>query len=105
MEKEEFKKRYPHLAEEIEKGVGKADIVLAFENPKAKRKWAGYEPTVVDFIRRCNKKEEALEIIEYMRGRKEILPDEAERLIKQLEEKGLRSFGDRKTPGYYEREG
>ncbi len=105
MEKKDFKKRYPKLAEEIELGVGKSDLQFEVKPPKPKRKWAGYDPGVIDFIRRCTNEVQALEIIEYMKNREEITLEEVEMLCKQLEEEGLHSFGKRKTPGYYEREG
>ena len=105
MEKKEFKKKYPKLVEEIEQGVGKSELNFEVEKPKPKRKFAGYDPNVIDFIRRCTNETQALEIIEYMRNREEISLEEAESLCKQLDEEGLSSFGKRKTPGYYEREG
>ena len=105
MERDEFKKRFPTLAKEVEEGKGKADLEFEVEPPKPRRRFAGYDPGVIDFIRRCSGEEEALEIIEYFRGREEINVDEAERLCRQLEEEGLRSFGSKKAPGYYEREG
>lgn len=105
MERDEFKKRFPTLAKEVAEGNGKADLEFDVEPPKPRRRFAGYDPDVIDFIRRCSGEEEALEIIEYFRGREEITVDEAERLCRQLEEEGLRSFGSKKEPGYYEREG
>ena len=105
MEKKEFKKKYPKLAEEMEQGVGRSELNFEVEKPKPKRKFAGYDPDVIDFIRRCTNETQALEIIEYMKTREEITLDEAERLCRQLEEEGLKSFGKKKTPGYYEREG
>lgn len=105
MKRDEFKKRFPVLAKEMEEGRGKADLEFEVEPPKPQRKFAGYDPDVIDFIRRCNDEEEALEIIEYLRGREEITVEEADRLRRQLEEEGLRSFGPKKEPGYYEREG
>ncbi len=105
MERDEFKKRFPALAKEMEEGKGRADLKFEVEPPKPKRKFAGYDPAVVDFIRRCSGEEEALEIIEYLKGREEITVEEADRLCRQLEEEGLRSFGPKKEPGYYEREG
>lgn len=105
MEKEEFKKRYPKLAEEIELGIGKPEIQFEVEPPNPRRKFAGYDPDVIDFIRRCNHDEEAVEIIEYLKNREEITIDEAESLCKQLEEEGLRSFGSKKEHGFYEQEG
>ncbi|MCJ7732259.1 DUF2095 domain-containing protein [Candidatus Bathyarchaeota archaeon] len=105
MEKEELKKKYPKLIEELETGTGKADIQFEVEKPKPKRKFVGYNPNVIDFIRRCTNDTQALEIIEYMKNREEISFEEAEKLCKQLEEEGLRSFGRKKEHGYYEREG
>ncbi|TFH12141.1 DUF2095 domain-containing protein [Candidatus Bathyarchaeota archaeon] len=105
MEKEELRKKYPKLIEELETGTGKADIQFEVEKPKPKRKFAGYNPNVIDFIRRCTNDTQALEIIEYMKNREEISFEEAEKLCKQLEEEGLRSFGRKKEHGYYEREG
>ena len=105
MKRDEFKKRFPALAKEMEEGKGKADLSFEVEPPKPQRKFAGYDPNVIDFIRRCSGEEEALEIIEYLRGRGEITVEEADRLRRQLEEDGLRSFGSKKEPGYYEREG
>ncbi len=105
MEKDEFKKKYPKLAEELETGTGKADIQFEVEKPKSQRKFAGYDPNIIDFIRRCSTDSQALEIIEYMKNREEITLDEAEKLCKQLEEDGLKSFGRKKNLGYYEQEG
>jgi len=90
MEKKEFKKKFPKLAEELEQGVGKAELVFEVEKP---------------FIRRCTNDTQALEIIEYMKNREEITHEEAENLCQQLEEQSLRSFGRKKNPGHYEREG
>lgn len=105
MKREEFKKRYPTLAKEMEEGKGKADLRFEVEAPQPDRKFAGYEPNVVDFLRRCSGDEEALEIIEYMRKRGEVTEEEAENLCAQLRERGVRSFGPKKEPGYYEKEG
>lgn len=105
MKRDEFKKRFPALAKEMEEGKGKVDLEFEMEPPKPQRKFAGYDPNVIDFIRRCSGEEEALEIIEYLRCREEITVEEADRLRRQLEDEGLRSFGPKKEPGYYEREG
>jgi hypothetical protein len=104
METEEFKKKYPRLAKEMEIGEGKSDLKFEIEKPRIKRKFAGYEPSIIDFIRRCTNITQALEIIEYMRSRSEITEEQAEKLYIQLEKEGLRSFGQKKVPGYYERE-
>jgi len=65
------------------------------------RGFDSYDPTVVDFIRRCGSEKEAQEIIEYMEKKKEIGKGEAQRMRNQLKTKGLRSFGPKKDYGYY----
>jgi len=105
MERDEFKKRYPTLAKEIQEGKGKADLSFEVEAPQPDRRFSGYDPDVVDFLRRCSSDQEAQEIIEYMRRRGEVTEKEAETLCTQLQEKGVRSFGPKKKPGYYEKEG
>ena len=105
MEKERFRKRFPNLAKEIDEGTGMADLDFEVEAPKPARRFASYDPDVIDFIRRCSTEAQVCEIIEYMLKRREITSEEAEALNKQLRQKGLRSFGKKKQPGYYEREG
>ena len=108
MDKDKFKRLFPHLADEMETGVSrvrKRQIEGEPEEAKVEeRKWAGYDPTVVDFIRRCDTEEEAEEIINYMEKRGEVAPEAAEGLRRQLREEGLRSFGKKKEPGFYDRD-
>ena len=89
VDKEKFKETFPRLYEEISndegtisiKGVRHVDpdtIIDELSNPD-----------VISFIRRARTEEEALEIINFCEHRK------------QLKEKGLRSFGPYKPPGYY----
>jgi len=104
---ERFKKLFPHLAEEMERGVAKVTIDAYRVDPDEGERlargdpWAGYEPDVIDFIRRCDTEEEALEIIDYLERRGEITSERAEELRRQLRERGVRSFGEKKEPGYY----
>jgi hypothetical protein len=105
MEKKDFKKRFPKLAEEIDSGTGRADIEFQGEKPKAKRKFAGHDPDTIDFIRRCSTENQAYEIIEYLEKRGEVTKETADELCKQLRENGLTNFGRKKTPGHYDREG
>jgi len=63
----------------------------------------GYEPTVLDYLRRCSTDEQALEIIEYLESKGEIENDYAKRLRRQLADQGLGSFGKQRKPGHYER--
>jgi hypothetical protein len=105
MEKKEFKKKYPKLAAEIESGEGKADIEFNAKRPKPSRKFAGYDPDAIDFIRRCTTEDQAYEIIEYLEKRGEVTKEAADELCLQLREEGLRSFGRKKEHGFYETEG
>ena len=104
MEKKDFKKRFPKLANELDSGEGKADIQFKVAKPKSSRKFAGYDPNAVDFIRRCKTEDQAYEIIEYLEKREEITKEQAEDLCKKLREEGIKSFGRTKETGHYERE-
>ncbi|RLG89410.1 MAG: DUF2095 domain-containing protein [Thermoprotei archaeon] len=94
MDVDEFKRKYPHLAKEI---LNKEpQLKVKIQDPLR-----GFQPSVVDFIRRANTVEEAEEVINYLEQRGEITHEEANEIRKQLHEKGLESFGSRKRPGYY----
>jgi hypothetical protein len=110
MEKKDFKRLFPHIADEMESGASKIDIYKAIESPrstdpsyKEDRKYAGFQPGAIDFIRRCQKTREAEEIISFLEKKSDINRDEADALRKQLREEGLRSFGPHKGPGFYEK--
>jgi hypothetical protein len=105
-EDKSFKKMFPHLAKELCSGENHVSIDSVKPNPEEVEdpepdKFHNYVPTVVDFIRRCSKDEEAHEIIIYMEKRGEITKEDAQKLKKQLEEKGVRSFGAKKEDDYY----
>lgn len=93
------------MTEEIG-GAGTVNINAVRSSPKEAEKIVhteyGYEPTVVDFIRRCETEAQALEIINFLEGRGGIEESYAERLRAQLKERGLRSFGKHRGPGCYE---
>lgn len=89
---EDFKKRYPHLAEEVLKDKG---IKVKFDL------FRGYQPNVIDFIRRCDTEEEAIEIVDYLERRGELTPEKAEEIRKKIRREGVRSFGPKKEDGYY----
>jgi hypothetical protein len=101
MEKDRFKKLFPHLADELEGNESK--VVIKAEG-RQKRKWAGYTPDIVDFLRRCDNDEQGEEIIDYLEKKGEITQERAFKLKEQLREKGIRSFGSRKPEGYYTRD-
>ncbi|AHL22587.1 DUF2095 family protein [Thermococcus nautili] len=108
-DKEEFEKRFPALAKELEEGGVPIEAFRADEEEGEQeaepRSFAGYEPTVIDFLRRCETDEEALEIINWMESRGEITPEIAKELRITLAKKGVRAFGPKKEWGWYERHG
>ena len=109
MERDRFKKLFPHLAREMESGPSKADENDNSETgePKANdeaRKWAGYDPDVVDFIRRCETVGQAEEVVDYMESRGDITAERAAEIRKQIIEEGLRSFGLKKEERFYHRD-
>jgi hypothetical protein len=105
---EEFRRKFPHLARELG-GAGTLQIdavrTSLKEAEKAAHSIQGYEPTAVDFIRRCDTDNQALEIINFLEARGAIDPDYAKRLRSQLVRCGVRSFGPKKNPGYYYEQG
>lgn len=108
MERDLFKKFFPHLAKEMEKGTSRAKLDEQRDQEKRgnmenSRKWAGHDPSVVDFIRRCETVEQALEVVEYLERRGEVTPRRAADLRLQLEREGLRGFGTMKKSGFYHR--
>jgi hypothetical protein len=109
MERDRFKKLFPHLANEMESGRSRADVNDNSETGESKannkaRKWAGYDPDVVDFIRRCETVEQAEEVVDYMESRGEITAERAVEIRKQIAKEGLRSFGPKKEEGFYQKD-
>jgi hypothetical protein len=109
-EKKSFKKMFPNLAKELAGGESTVPIDSVLTNPEEAEKSIAdrvhnYNPTVVDFIRRCNTETEANEIIAYLEKRGEVTKEHAQQLRKQLKQKGLRSFGSKKEPDYYFKHG
>lgn len=106
VDKKRFKKMFPHLAKEMEvKEHGVAITSVRSDAQTAEKasseKFAGYMPDIIDFIRRCDNGRQAKEVINYMEKRGEINRKYAQRLRKQLNEKGVRSFGPKKEDDYY----
>lgn len=109
-DRERFKRMFPYLAKELEGGESKVGIrsirsdINAGERATS-RCFAGYEPDVIDFLRRCDTEKQAVEIIDFMERRREISTDYAEKLRKQLKEKEVRAFGSKKGDDYYLKHG
>jgi hypothetical protein len=103
---EDFRRKFPALYKEIVE----RKMVLRVSGVRNMKEFAEEEaahtgPTVIDYLRRCDTEEQGREVINYLRNRGEISEEVAESLLKQLDEKGIRSFGSRKQPGHYLREG
>ncbi len=121
VDKKSLKKMFPHLYEELENGEVKVPInavrkdAEAIENAECEE--ADFEPTVlpdklrhfnpsaVDFIRRCDTETQAEEIITYLEKKGEITKENAKELRCQLKRDGVRSFGTKKEEYYYFKEG
>jgi len=110
IDRKRFKSMFPRLSEEMENKQNRFAIssirsdVRTGEHAASKR-FDGYVPDVIDFIRRCDNEKQAEEIIDFLEKRQEINNTFARRLKKQLREKGVRSFGPKKQDDYYSREG
>jgi len=106
VEKKRFRRMFPNLSQELESKNCETKINSVRSNPTtgektASRKFTDYTPDVIDFLRRCDKAEQAEEIIAYLEKRGEISVEYAGKLRKQLKEKGVRSFGSKKENDYY----
>jgi len=106
IDKRTFRKMFPHLAAELEGGEHKVSIAslrsdVEVGEKAASKLFEGYNPDVIDFLRRCDTKEQAEEIISYLESRGEISEEYASRLRRQLKKKGVRSFGPKKEDDYY----
>ena len=127
IDKESLKKMFPNLYKELEQGEVKISIDSLRRNsqeaetetaeaaeeeevePKAATstpdKLRHFNPTAVDFIRRCDTEVQAEEIITYLRKKGEITEEYAEELRCHLKQEGVRSFGPKKEENHYFREG
>ena len=110
IEKKRFLRMFPHLAKELETGDCGTKINSVRSDPTTgekavSKRFKGYTPDVIDFLRRCDKEKQAEEIIRYLEKRGEISLEYARKLRKQLKEKGVRSFGSKKESDYYLKQG
>lgn len=110
---EQLLERFPHLAKEMKSST--SDVLIEGvrwdETNRTQQsittdqpRFSGHSPDVVDFLRRCTTEEEAMQIIDFLEKRGEISTIHAKELRRQLQTQGVRSFGSKKSWGYYERE-
>ncbi len=128
IDKKSIKKIFPHLYEELETGEVKVPINAVRKNPleaeeatigeeyedcteevttctETPDKLRHFNPSAVDFIRRCDTEAQAEEIIAYLQKKGEITKENAEQMRFQLKRDGVRSFGPKKEENHYFREG
>jgi hypothetical protein len=110
IEKKRFEKLFPNLAqmlkdEEMKIGVTSVGSNHEKEEKAPSRKFVGYTPNVVDFIRRCETECQAKKIIEYLEKKGEISGEYADRLRLQIKKKGIRSLGPKKEGDFYLKRG
>jgi hypothetical protein len=128
IDKKSLKKMFPHLYEELENGDCKVSINGVRKNADDVEQTAAdvecqgctnelgpctetvdklrhFNPSAVDFIRRCDTETQAKEIINYLEKKGEITKKYADELSRQLKRDGVRSFGPKKEENYYFREG
>ncbi len=110
LNRKSFKKMFPNLAEEMESDENKVDVGSVRTDGQIGEKAASdrsahYVPDIIDFIRRCDTNEQAEEIIAFLEKKGEVEKTYAQRLRRQLKEKGVRSFGPKKEQDYYLKHG
>ena len=121
IDKKSLKKMFPNLYNELETGEAKVPINAVRKNPEAIEnaeceedefeptvlpdKLRHFNPSAVDFIRRCDTEAQVEEIIAFLQKKGEITKKYADELRCQLKNQGLRSFGPKKEEYYYFREG
>jgi len=106
IDEEAFKKLFPNLYREMvmKKMSIPIDAVRLDEGEaerEASRPRTPAMPTAIDYLRRCDSDEEAMDVINYLERRGEITGEQAEKLRRQVREYGVRSFGRKKEWGYY----
>jgi len=94
MEKKEIRRLFPNLLREIECEEQTVAIGAVRSNTRSGEEYALGEPLdVISYLKKCEKEEEALEIIRYFEKQGKISSDYAKNLRIQLLQQGLRSFG------------
>ena len=101
--RKELAKMFPHLSKELQEKTGSVsiDAIRTETSDVESNPLRGYNPDVVDFLRRCENDVEGEEIIAFLEKRGELSSEYAVTLRRQLKEKGIRSFGPKKEADYY----
>ena len=99
--KKELEELFPSLSTEIRDKKGGMTINAVRSEASEPSSLRGYNPDIIDFLRRCEGEGEGKEIINFMEKRGEISHKYAVVLRRQLKKKGIRSFGSKKEANYY----
>ena len=127
IDKKSLKKMFPHLYRELEEDSENKISIDAIrdssetaekateiedvceeeflKSTKTIDKLRNFNPSAIDFIRRCDTDEQAQEIISYLQKRGELTQEQAHELECTLKQKGVRVFGAKKEKNYYFHEG
>ncbi len=97
-DRRDFKKLFPAISKELESSGGSA--VEAGEE-SVDEPLRGFMPGPEDYLSRCKTDEEAMEVINFLHSRGEISGEVFDRLRRQVEERGVRSFGPLREDNYY----
>ncbi|MHA1769582.1 MAG: DUF2095 family protein [Candidatus Thorarchaeota archaeon] len=106
-EDDEFQRMFPSLAKELRENKTqsfKIDGVRTMpEEPEVDvtPEKQTFLPNVVDYIRRCDTVNQAVEIIDFLLKQEEISSTDARAIKNQLRTEGLRSFGAKKEKDHY----
>ena len=105
VDKKKFKAMFPNLADEMrkkEEGIVinsvRSDPKTGERAAKSDRDLSNYDPDVIDFIRRCDTRQQAEEIIDYLQKRGEITPNYALKLRQQLKKRAHSELALRAHP-------
>ena len=108
---EDLKEKFPHLYSELQDNSMaikidevKEDLILSTLKEEDKSPidpLNNYDPNVFDFLGRAKTIEEGQEIINFLKNRGEISEHIATELIEKLQKEGIRSFGPKRSTGYY----
>jgi hypothetical protein len=96
MPEDELKKRFPHIAKEMEESPPEETASI-----KVKADPSGYEPNVLDFLARCDNNKQAMEIVDYLERRGELSKTDASALRLRINRYGVRSVAKKRMPGHY----
>ena len=115
---DEINKQFPHLIEEISTKKKIMQINSFNMNVEQNIKEQSeshelypnelYNPGVIDFLRRCTKNEDAINILDYLMKRNEIKQQDYRKYKNIISQEGglkrlIEKFGGFKQPGYYMR--